>query len=194
MKRERGLVGLPQLLVGLAILAAIAAIVYGVTAYLDDVDAKGYTRGQKETAAAYEKRDSEKLAKATARVKELEDQVRAQERQHAVQLAGISAQYQEDLANVEKAKRDFVAGVHSGRIRLLDPGAAAGPRCPGGSGGAPGETAAAAGGRDGPAPGELSREAAEFLLGLASEADALVKQLTACQRVVVQDRSAAPAR
>ena len=191
MKRERGF-GLFELGMIIAALALISGIVYGVKSWLDGIDEKGFQRGANETMVKYEKRDTEKLAKATARVKELEDQVRAEERRHTEQLAGISAQYQEDLANVEKAKRDFVAGVRSGRIILRDPGAAAGPRCPASGGGAAGEIAAAASGRDGPAPGELSREAAEFLLDLAGEADAIVKQLTACQRVVVQDR--APAR
>lgn len=43
-------------------------------------------------------------------------------------------------------------------------------------------------GRDGGAGAYLSTETAEFLLGLTGEADAVVRQLKACQAVAREDR------
>lgn len=97
----------------------------------------------------------------------------------------ISSAYQKGLSDGSATQASVVARIRSGDLRLSVPTRpAAGP--------APQEAAAAAGaGRcDGPARAELSDQAAEFLTGLASEADAVVRQLGACQALVEQQRHA----
>lgn len=121
----------------------------------------------------------EELKAANAEIKKLEEAARASEHEHAEQLAAIGAAHEADIeAHRIQAEKD-VADARSGAKRLRDPGATG---CPAG-GGVP-AAPAAPGERDGPAPGELSREAGAFLYQLVNDADAVVEQLASCQAVV----------
>ncbi|WP_416242773.1 lysis system i-spanin subunit Rz [Azospira sp. APE16] len=140
--------------------------------------------GEKVERTAWLDRDNAALTKANDRIKELEDNYRAKEREHAQDMATALAKYQEDLKHEKAAKDRAIADIRSGDLRLRIPVA-----CPEGAGGS---TTAAPGpgaiGRDGETRAELSVQASEFLIGLASEADEVVLQLTACQAVVIADR------
>lgn len=50
--------------------------------------------------------------------KELEDQARAKEREHAQDMAAASAKYQEDLKHEKAAKDRVIADLRSGALRL----------------------------------------------------------------------------
>ena len=140
--------------------------------------------GEKAERTAWLTRENTTLTKANARIKELEDQARAREREHAQDMAAASAKYQEDLKHEKAAKDRVIADLRSGALRLRIPVTC--PNAAGGSGtAAPGSGTV---GRDGETRAELSVEASEFLVGLASEADEVVHQLTACQVVVSADR------
>jgi hypothetical protein len=97
------------------------------------------------------------------------------ERTAATDLFNVSSNYQKGLSHVATTQKNVVAGVRSGTVRLSVPTKPAA---------APGAAPLAAdpGRCDGPARAQLSDEAAEFFTGLATEADAIVLQLTACQR------------
>lgn len=140
--------------------------------------------GEKAERTAWLDRDNAALNKANDRIKELEDNYRAKEREHAQDMATASAKYQEDLKHEKAAKDRAVADLRSGALRLRIP-----VTCPEGAGGS---TTAAPGtsttGRDGETRAELSVQASEFFVGLTSEADEVVLQLTACQAVVIADR------
>jgi len=129
-------------------------------------------------------RDNVALRLANAEITRLNNEAREKERLNAAALAQVSTRHQREVKNVrDQAKRD-VAAVRAGSLVLRDPGAPSGS--PAGSGIR--TTDAAACRRDGQAGTDLSREASEFLLDLASEADEVVAQLTACQAVVEEDR------
>lgn len=140
--------------------------------------------GEKAERTACFGRDNAALTKANDRIKELEDQARAKEHEHAQAMATASSKYQEDLKHEKTAKDRAIAALRSGDLRLRIPVA-----CPEGAGGS---TTAAPGpgaiGRDGETRAELSVQASEFFVGLTNEADEVVRQLTACQAVVIADR------
>lgn len=130
-------------------------------------------------------RDNAALRKANDEIQALQNEARAEETRKAGDIAAISTKYQRELQNAENRRRADVDAARSGAIVLRDPGATGAPLC------GPGEAAQAAaapGGRDGGAAGELSPEAAAFLLDLANEADELAGQLRAAQDVIRKDR------
>ena len=184
-RRQAGF-GYIELGMAVAALVALAALAWAVKSYIDGVDERGYQRGVEETTATYAKRDNEALRaaidakeKALARVRQLEDA-------NAAEVTAAATEYQRRLADVRATHDRFVAGVRAGTIRLRDPGNPGGAaRC---AGGAAPQAGPGAGGRDGAAGGELSGAAAEFLLGETARADAVVRQLQACQRIVEADR------
>lgn len=151
-----------------------------------------YDGGEVE-AASWRKRELQQQSDFNAKVQKLQEEYRARERAGAERLAAVSADYQKELVNAKTAKDRAVADLRAGRLVLRDPGAAG---CATG-GGAAAPAGAGAGGRDGAPPGELPRaaegvlseRASEFLIGLASEADEVARQLAACQGVVRADRA-----
>lgn len=142
--------------------------------------------GEKAERTAWLNRENTALTKANTQIKALEDKYRAQEQKHAQDMAAASAKYQEDLMHEKDTKDRVIADLRSGALRLRVP-----VTCPDGAGGsgtaAPGPSTI---GRDGETRAELSISASEFLVGLANEADQVVRQLTACQAVVFSDRQA----
>jgi prophage endopeptidase len=109
---------------------------------------------------------------------------REKERKQASALAAVSKDYQKRLANVETQRLADAAALDARTLVLRGPNSTGGKSC--GSGAA--ETPPASGGRDGAQGSELPQATSRFLLGLASEADAVVHQLTACQAVLEDER------
>jgi prophage endopeptidase len=135
----------------------------------------------------WQKRSNVELASVNAEILRLTEKARLDERRHNDQLAAAAAFYEQEKKRALEAKDRAIADLRAGALRLRDPHATACPSSPGTAGGAttsPGE-------RDGGAPGRLSREAAEFLLGEATRANEVVHQLAACQAVVRSDRARA---
>ncbi|MBM2884119.1 hypothetical protein JFK97_06915 [Chromobacterium phragmitis] len=106
---------------------------------------------------------------------------RAAEHAKAASDAAASARYQKGL---EDGKQDLAAAVDRLRanLRLREQQLA-------GTGNMP-AAAAGAGRRDGEAPADFLAAHGEDALRLASEADDVVRQLSACQAIVESDRSA----
>lgn len=164
----------------LAAVLLVAALIGGIYAY----GQQQFGLGEEVERSAWLARENTTLTTANARIKELEDQARIKEHEHAQGMAKASAQYQEDLKNEKTAKDRVIADLRSGALRLRIP-----VTCPGAAGGSATATpGSGAVGRDGETRAELSFEASEFLVGLTSEADEVVRQLTACQAVVIADR------
>lgn len=136
--------------------------------------------------AAWQQRENEELRAANAAITELQDQARATERHHAEQMSALGQTHQKEIQHVEARRKADAAAARAGTVVLRDPGAAAREAtCPCGSA-APGATT---GQRDGGQTGQLSAAAAEFLLDLANDADAVADQLSACQAVIQADRN-----
>lgn len=91
----------------------------------------------------------------------------------------ISATYQKDQTDVAQLRKETVDRVRTGNQRLWIGTA---PTTAGSACSAP---AATIGGRDGETRAELSQQASEFLIDLASEADGVTHQLSACQAELV---------
>lgn len=147
----------------------------------------GREDGKKIERTDWQKKENADLAAA---VKE-RDKLRKEAEDHADALAAISGHYQGELKN-ERIKKDrVISELRAGTVRLRDPNG----KCAG-IGIALPETDTGAGGRDGSSgtelPGSsvgvLSSNASEFLIGEASRADEIARQLTACQGVVRADR------
>ena len=162
-----------ELVVALLIFAAVLA---GIWAYGNHQ----FALGEKAERSAWLAREVTELATANAKIKQLEEKYRQQEHDAADAIAVISTQYQEDLKHVKADKDRVIAGLRGGAFRLRIPVAAAVPAY----GGASAAVAAAPGGCDGETRAELSVEASEFLVGFASEADEVAKQLGRCQEVI----------
>ena len=133
----------------------------------------------------WQTRDNNELKLANAHILNLETAYRAAEQQYAQNQADISTKYQKEQQDAKRKTDALFASYRAGTFRLRDPGASGKNTC----GGASGQAATGTGGRDGSTTGELSGAAAEFLLGLTGEADAVAIQLSACQAVIVSDRS-----
>lgn len=144
----------------------------------------GIKTGERMERADWERREIAELTAANDKIVKLTAQYREIEARHAADLARVATNYQEKLDATRKQTAKLVADARAGALRLRDPAAREGT-----CGGAAAEAVAPAGRRDGEARGELSGEASAFLLALTGEADEVVKQLDACQQVVMKDRT-----
>lgn len=160
-----------RIVVALAIAAVMGLVAYYI-----------YKAGGDSREAAWIKRESDLNAKAAAEIKERSDKVRALEATLAAAMASISGAYQNGLQENERAKNAAIAAVRAGQRLFID------AKCEDRRVDVP-DTATAASGRDGGARAELSVAASEFLVSLASEADAVTRQLGACQAALLAERS-----
>lgn len=165
----------PYLIIGLLI--AWGASLFGVGYWQNDA-------GHVSERTTWQTRENTELRDVNAKIKTLEEGNRKAEQQHATALASVSTDYERKLSDANKQRAADVAAVRAGNLRLRDPSATGLRAC--GSLGV--EVGASPGRRDGGTAGELSAEASGFLLDLASDADDVTRQLTACQAVVVKDR------
>lgn len=104
---------------------------------------------------------------------------RAAEQTYRANIAVVAEKFTQEQENAKTENARLRAAVRAGTLRLRDPHITE-QSCPP----ATGQATPAASRSDDRAPGELSREAAEFLFGLASEADALAEQLAYAQQVI----------
>ena len=157
---------------------ALVLLVALVGAYV-----KGRNDGGKIVQADYAQRDLKAANDYAQKEREITEKYRSQEAQWQQQFVAASRSYQKGLARVETQRLADAAAVDAGRIRLLDPGTV-GKAC----GDSPPSTTASTSGRNGSEGSELSGKAAKFLLSLASDADAVVRQLSACQQILSSER------
>ena len=146
-----------------------------------------FEHGRRTERAEWLARDNVALKQANTRIQQLEEQGRVKERQHAQDMAVAEADYQEGLKHERAAKDRVIADLRSGALRLRVAVTEAN-NTDNNSGNAAATLGTGTAGGDGAARAELSDAAAEFLVGLAGEADEVTRQLSACQAVVVADR------
>lgn len=163
------------------ILALVALIGVIVGAY-KLVDSKGYARGQAETNASWQARESRELAAANALILLMEEKARRQERDAsaAITKANENRRIADAKAQllVKNAARDVAAGLG----RLCEPAGdtareGAGERAEGGS-------AATAERPHGTDRAELYAEFANFLSTEAARADAITRRLIEAQAYI----------
>lgn len=165
--------------------AALLALIVGYHLYtVHEARVGGREEGAK--AAQQQCAAEKKAAKADydRRAKEAEDRNKAQEQQQATELAVAGENYATQLHEVQAQRDRDVAAARSGALKLRVAG-----MCPRASGDRPAAEASIAPARsDGAEGGELPAETTRRLFELADDADATVKQLTACQAIVNIDR------
>ncbi|NNM68932.1 MAG: hypothetical protein HKM00_03000 [Gallionella sp.] len=132
----------------------------------------------------WQAKDNQELTAANAEILSLEEAARAAQQQHIQSLADIATQFEKEKQDAQIKANTRLAQYRAGAFRLRDPSAVSARTC----GNQTGQIATSTGGSDGGSPGELSGSASEFLLGLTGEADEVVRQLSACQAVVIEDR------
>lgn len=149
--------------------------------------AGSYLQGRKDGANAirsdYAARDLKAATDYATKEREITDAYRAKEAKWQSQSASISKKYQRELAANETQRLADLAAIDARTLRLRDPGTDS--QACGGSAPIP---AASASGHNGGTGAYLSSKAAAFLLGITAEADSVVRQLTACQQVLTDER------
>lgn len=160
------------------IIGALVALALAVGAYI-----QGRSDGGDLVTAEYVARDLQQANENAAFAQKIQEGRRAKEREWSQALSSVSTDYQKRLTDAEGKTTLALNAIRSGGLRLRDPGAFS-QACRDTGSGAP----AAAGGRDGPAAGELSGLAAEFLWSEAARADRYTEQLAACQKALLADR------
>ena len=135
--------------------------------------------------AKWEQRYAQETAQAAATINKLQTEARTKEAAYEAGMVALAGNYQKELKNEQDQSAADLAAVRAGALSLRDPFAtgtlSAGPSSAG--------TITASAGSGHGAPGcELSQPTAEFLVGEADRADGIVRQLDACQAIVVQDR------
>lgn len=167
--------------------SAILALVFFALVAFNQHGAQQYQAGQKDERGAWLARDNAALRAANQRISTLQETAREQEQAHGRSMAGIAAQHQQDLKDVRTEKDRVIADLRTRNLRLRVPVVApTSAACSGGSSSP--EAGSGTGQRNGATTAELSGPAAEFLVGLVSEADDVARQLSACQAVVTADR------
>lgn len=165
---------------------SLYAIIASILLWIASLIGVGYWQngtGHTAERAIWQGKQNQELASANAAILEGEQRARESERLHAEKIAAVSSQYQEKLKNEQQKTADLVAASRAGALRLRDPGATA----QAGASGVP-ETTAGASRCDGPATGQLSGAAAEFLLDFVGRCDAVANQLAAAQQIIRADR------
>lgn len=156
-------------------------------AWLASIVAVGWWQREDGRAAErvdWQARDNDQIREANRAILRLTENARTAERAHGEAVAAIATHYEKELHDAKTQRERDRALLRTGGLRLRDPAAPGLGACDG-TAAAPGTAAGLDHGR---APGQLSDAAAEFLLDLAGDADAVARQLAACQRVVIEDR------
>lgn len=136
-------------------------------------------QGRNEVRAEWQ----EQKDKDAAAIAELRETIRKKEIKHAEELNAIDKNYQEVRLN-DKLQTDHIIGdLRAGNARLRQRFT-----CPATSGGDKTNTGTSTGQRDAATQGGLQTADAEFFIRFADDADAVVRQLHACQSVIRADR------
>lgn len=140
-------------------------------------------QGEERTETKYVMRDAKAAQAARDRIAQLETERRETVVRHENDLSAISTDYEIQLEMANAKSSDDQRRVAAG-FRLRDSAAV----CPSSGGGSVPNIAASPSASVGQAGAELSGEATQFLLAESDRADAVVRQLTACQAVTQSDR------
>ena len=163
--RERGFLMGVQLYVALAALAVVLGLGAAAAYYRNSARA-----AEAEATLARDQRDQYRANY------EASEKARAVEQKRAEIFEEVALELEKEKRELKDQNRRDIDAVRAGELRLRVRGA-----CPANP--AP-ETDPASGQRDDPTTGELPREITEDLLGLANDADEVVKQLSACQSAI----------
>lgn len=162
----------PWILLGVAIVWGLSLVGVGKWQRED---------GRTAERVAWQARDNAALTAANATIQKLNDEARATEQAHTQRLAAISANIVKENQDAETRTRRAVAGARALVLRQQ-------PACPSAGAGSPATPATTASGGDGAAACELPASTVRDLFQLVGDADTGMRQLGACQAVILSDR------
>lgn len=157
---------------------ALAAVAIAAGLFIRHVHQACIETGRAEVQARW---DREKL-RAQDVALQAQAAAREQEQSMAASVAAVATHYSQESARAQADAADLRRRLADGSVRLSLP---AGTCAGGGAAAAP--AGPAPGGADG-APADLPRATAADLLALADEADAVTRQLGACQAILQAER------
>lgn len=176
---------LPVWVKPLAYFFLIVSILSSVYFVLHKAYTWAYTNGVTATTAQWTARENVQLVTANSKITQLEDEARQKEREQDINVANIVDTYEKEKENAKTQNDITIANLNSGVIKLRDKYAAARQTTCSSTA----STTSTDTSRNSQETGtELSEKAANFLLGLVTEADEVVYQLQACQALLVVDR------
>jgi hypothetical protein len=150
---------------------------------------KQFSLGEKAEKALWLSRANTELTDANNKITELQEKYRKQEQLNTQAMADKDAQLLKELQNVKSTKNTIIADLRANNLKLRIPiTATTSQTC----GNITTETSASTSISHGETRAELSQEASEFLVNLASECDEVALQLTAAQDIITADRVVAP--
>lgn len=158
---------------------ALLVVALGLAMWQRDV-----ANGLRADIAAHELADGRATREAVEEARQAEADNRAKERTHNEKMAAIAAQFEQEREHALAEKDSVIADLRDGTLRLRTRLAAAAA-----TGNLAAQAGASAGSGDGPEATGLRVEDAEFLVRESERADDVVRQLTACQAVIVSDRA-----
>jgi hypothetical protein len=155
-------------------LAAIGLLFAGAFAF-------GWYQGSLSVEAEWSKEKAEMNARAAEEIADANDQVRAIEQQAGRNLSAITVSYETQLRKITDEKNTTLRDTRNSGLFIN-------AKCPSDKDTMPSSSATASG-SDAETRVRLPDALAESLISLASEADAVTEQLTACQALVNADRA-----
>lgn len=138
----------------------------------------GHHTGVKSTMATWEKEKSTANQEAFEKLTAANAQVRDYEQKLATVQNNVEKAYVKKISDVKKQRDDAIAKSNG---LFID------ASCQDGRGKLP-ETASGSSVNNGREKARLSREASEFLISIAADADEIVHQLQACQQTLINER------
>jgi hypothetical protein len=138
----------------------------------------GHHTGAKSTMAAWEKEKAMANQEAFDKLTAANAQVREYEQKLATVQNNVEKVYVKKINDVKKQRDDAIAKSNGLFIDATCPNS--GSKLP--------ETSSDSSVNNGGEKARLSREAAEFLISIAADADEIVHQLNACQQILINER------
>jgi hypothetical protein len=140
----------------------------------------GHHTGAKSTMAAWEKEKSTANQEAFDKLTAANAQVRDYEQKLATVQNNVEKAYVKKLKAVEIERNNLSALAKSNKLFIDATCENSGSQLP--------ETASGSSVNNGREKARLSREASEFLISIAADADEIVHQLNACQQTLINER------
>jgi len=162
----------------LAFIKRIPIEVWVILALLCATGYYGHTRYKAGAAHVQSKWDDEKAVIA-AEAEKAKKEAAAKEAAALAAIQNAAANLKQENANALAERDSLIRDLRAGRVRVREA-----LRCPS----RVPEAAGSAGPDHGASEGGLSDKDAEFLIRLASEADAAARRLTACQTILETER------
>ncbi len=158
------------MLLRLVAIGLIVALLVGV----------GYRYGSMSVQSEWDKEKAELNAQAAKQIEEANNRVRAIEREANSRVAQTEQLFNKKLKEKDLEEANALDRARTGGLFIN-------AKCPSGSDSMPGASSSSGSG-DGETRVELPQADGEFLIRLASEADRVTEQLSACQKLLEDER------